>query len=81
MSQQERQPWRMTVDEFSIDADNRELASLVSDDGQVLVVPRIVLPAEARLNSIVNISFNVDGDETERRRRRIENLQRRLFGP
>jgi hypothetical protein len=73
-------PLRLTVDEISPDADDQPLATLVTDDGKILTVPLDLLPPHTRTGSTVTATFTPEEDETERRKRRIRDLQRRLFG-
>ena len=73
------QPRRVTVDEIEPDAHGRLLATLVSDDGQHFVVPLDLLPPGTRVNDVLRLALETDPDETEERRRRIADLQRRLF--
>ncbi len=69
-----------TIDRIERDEEGREMAVLVFDDGQQLVVPRDLLPPGARSQQAVDVLFRVNPGETERRAAEIEKLQRELFG-
>ncbi len=71
---------RVTVDEISRDEHGQLVATLVADDGRTLVVPLSSLPEGVRDGDVLQASFEPLPDETESRRRRIDALQRRLFG-
>lgn len=71
---------RVTIDEISRSESGEMVATLVADDGRILVVPLSSLPAGVRDGDVLQASFEPLPDETETRRRRIEALQRRLFG-
>lgn len=71
---------RLTVDEIGHDQDNHVFATLVSDSGQQLTVPLELLPGGARVGDVLAVGFSLDPDERELRRRKISDLQRRLFG-
>lgn len=71
---------RVTVDEISRDEHGEPVATLVADDGRTFVVPLSSLPAGVRDGDVLSASFEPLPDETAARRRRIDALQRRLFG-
>ncbi len=71
---------RVTVDEISRDEHGEPVATLVADDGCTFVVPLASLPAGVRDGDVLSASFEPLPDETAARRRRIDALQRRLFG-
>ncbi len=71
---------RATVDRLERDEQGRVLAVLVFDDGQQLVLPAELLPAGARPQRVVDVSFRVDREETARRVDEVDRLQRELFG-
>ncbi|HBY46058.1 MAG TPA: DUF3006 domain-containing protein [Thermomicrobiales bacterium] len=71
---------RVTVDEISRTEHGELVATLVTDDGRVLVVPLASLPADVRDGDVLDASFERLPDETATRRERIDALQRRLFG-
>lgn len=73
------QPRRVTVDEIEPDANGRLLATLVADNGESFVVPLDLLPPGTRVNDVLRLALEADPDETEQRRRRISDLQQRLF--
>ena len=73
------QPRRVTVDEIEPDAHGRLLATLIADDGERFVVPLNLLPPGTRVNDVLRLALEPDPDETAQRRRRISDLQRRLF--
>lgn len=71
---------RMTVDEIELNADNERVAVLIGDDGTQLALPLALLPAGTRVGDVLNLSMAHDSDETERRRKRVGDLQKKLFG-
>lgn len=71
---------RVTVDEISPDAENVLLASLVTDAGEMLIVPLDTLPEGTRVGDVLSVRFRRDPDETAARKQRVAELQRRLFG-
>ena len=73
-------PIRLTVDEINPDQEQRPLATLVSDAGELVTVPLTLLPDGTRVGDVLNVAFSPDPDEREQRRRKIADLQRRLFG-
>jgi hypothetical protein len=70
----------VTVDEIGPDADGILLATLVSDAGESITCPLHLLPQESRVGDVLTLTFQSDPDERARRRKRILDLQRRLFG-
>lgn len=70
----------MTVDEIELNADNQLVAVLIGDDGSHLVIPLALLPSGAQVGDVLSLSLARDSDETERRRQRVRNLQKKLFG-
>lgn len=71
---------RVTVDEIGPDPDDELLATLVTDAGQILTVPLSALPADTHEGDVLTVAFTPEPDESERRRKYISDLQRRLFG-
>jgi hypothetical protein len=71
---------RVTVDEIETGEGGQRFATLVSDDGDILVVPLGMLPVVTGVGVVLSISFEREPDETDRRRSRISDLQKRLFG-
>jgi hypothetical protein len=71
---------RMTVDEIELNADNERVAILIGDDGSQLVMPLALLPDGTQTGDVLNLSLAHDDDETERRRKRVGDLQKKLFG-
>lgn len=71
---------RVTVDEISLNEDGEPMATLVADDGRTFVVPLSSLPDGVRDGDVLQASFESLPDETAARRKRIDALQRRLFG-
>ena len=71
---------RVTIDEIQPDQDDIMIATLVSDDNDILAVPLSMLPAGARVGDVLTMSFQQDPDERELRRKHISDMQRRLFG-
>ncbi len=68
-----------TIDRFEMTEEGQELAVLVFDDGQQLVVPRTALPW-ARRGTVLRVTLEQDTEAEQERRSEIERLQRRLFG-
>lgn len=77
---QERSRLRLTVDEIEPDQDDQAMATLVTDDGDLLFIPLHLLPAGTRVNDVLLVSFEPEPDERQRRLDYIADLQRRLFG-
>ena len=71
---------RVTVDEIERDERGELLATLVTDDGRVISVPLSSLPDGTGDGDVLDVSFTALPQETEKRRERIDSLQRRLFG-
>lgn len=69
-----------TVDQLGPDQQGRTLATLVTDDGDSLVLPAGLLPEDTREGDVVRVTLRREPDETERRRSRVRKLQERLFG-
>jgi hypothetical protein len=74
------QPTRVTVDEIEPAADGRLLATLMTDAGDVFVMPLELLPPGVRVGDVLRFDLLFDADETEQRRQHISDLQQRLFG-
>lgn len=70
---------RATVDRIEEDDAGNELATLVFDDGQELIVRREALPAGARESSVLRVNFELDSEAEAERRAAIRKLQRKLF--
>lgn len=71
---------RMTVDEIELNADNQRVAVLIGDDGTQLVMPLALLPDGTQAGDVLNLSLAHDSGETERRRKLVSGLQKKLFG-
>ena len=71
---------RATVDRIVAGEHGKEMAALIFDDGQQLVVNVDVLPAGILEKQLLVISFKADREETVRRIREVERLQNDLFG-
>ncbi len=71
---------RLTVDAIELNADNERVGVLVADDGSQVVLPLALLPDGTRVGDVLNLSLAHDSDETERRRKRVGDLQKKLFG-
>ena len=56
--------YHLAVDRFEAGRDGAGLAVLVSDDGQSLVVPRGILPADAEPGTTLVLTLSVDRDAT-----------------
>ncbi len=76
----DRSSLRATIDRLERDEQGRALAVLVFDDGQQLVVPAELLPPGAGPQQVVDVSLQVNPEETARRGGDVERLQRELFG-
>lgn len=72
-------PLRLTIDEIEPDDDGTPIATLVNDDGLIARVPLALLPSGARLNQVIVARFEVDESSTKERKRRVRDLQHRLF--
>lgn len=70
----------LTVDAIDVNADDELLATLISDSGAGFIVPLNLLPAGTREGSVLTVTFELQPDEADQRRRRILDLQKRLFG-
>lgn len=73
-------PVFLTVDEIEPDQHNHLLATLLTDSGDRVIVPVELLPEGTRVGDVLHAHFSHAPDERERRRSRIADLQRRLFG-
>ena len=71
---------RLTVDDIGLDQDKNSLATLASDTGRQVTVPLELLPKGIRVGDVLVVSFTLDPEERELRRKKISDLQRRLFG-
>jgi len=71
---------RMTVDEIELNANNERVAVLIGDDDSEMVVPLSLLPPGTRVGDVLTMSLAPDSDETARRRKRVSDLQKKLFG-
>ncbi|RIK39090.1 MAG: DUF3006 domain-containing protein [Chloroflexi bacterium] len=56
------------------------LASLVTDDGQELTVPLDLLPEGTRIGDVLTVRFRTDTRQTQARKQRVADLQKKLFG-
>jgi len=68
-----------TVDRFETSEEGKELAVLVFDDGQQLVVPHALFPW-LRRGMVLRVRFERDEETEEVRRREVSRLQEELFG-
>ena len=68
-----------TVDRFEVGRDGQQLAVLVFDDGQQLVIPQSLVPWLQR-GMVVRISLERDEMTETQRREEIRRLQEELFG-
>ncbi len=80
METERHQPILLTVDEIGPDQDNNLLATLVSDEGDIATIPLALLPQGTRVGDVLALHFTPEPDERSRRRQKIAELQRRLFG-
>lgn len=71
---------RASIDQLGPDQHGETLATLVTDDGDTLVLPARLLPDGTRAGDVLLLTLRREPDETERRRSRIADLQKRLFG-
>jgi hypothetical protein len=69
----------MTLDEIEPDEDGRLIATLISDNGLLATIPLELLPPGARLNQVIVAEFRLDEALTSERKRRVIELQHRLF--
>jgi hypothetical protein len=69
----------MTLDEIEPDEDGRLIATLISDTGLLATIPLELLPPGARLNQVIVAEFRLDETLTSERKRRVIELQHRLF--
>ncbi len=63
---------------FIIDRFEEDMAVVELEDGEMVDIPRQVLPRDAEEGDVLVIFIDID--ETEARRRRIEDKFRNLFG-
>lgn len=63
---------------FTIDRFEGEFAIVELDSLETIEIPRIILPYEAKEGDI--ISIEIDEDETEARRKKIQEKFNSLFG-
>ena len=71
---------KLTVDAIDETASGELVATLVADDGARLVLPLSKLPEGTREGDVVSMSLEREPEETTTRRRRVTDLQKRLFG-
>jgi hypothetical protein len=71
---------RATLDEITPNAKDVDLASLVTDDGEILTIPLALLPGDSKPGDLFTLRIERHPDETTQRKRRILEMQRRLFG-
>lgn len=69
-----------TVDRFETDEPGNRIAVLVFDDGQQLILPASRLPDGCQNGMVLTVDLTPDRAETERRIRRVKQVQSRLFG-
>ena len=69
-----------TIDRFEQDAQGNELAVLVFDDGQQLILPVSRLPDGCQNGTVLTVDLTPDPAETERRLERVKQVQSRVFG-
>lgn len=62
---------------FTIDRIEEELAVVELEDGNMVNIPKIILPLEAKEGDIISVS--IDKEETEERKERIEEKFKSLF--
>ncbi|HUG15957.1 MAG TPA: DUF3006 domain-containing protein [Thermomicrobiales bacterium] len=70
----------LTVDAIDETADGGLVATLVTDAGERVILPLALLPDGTREGDVVRMTLERDVDETAERRRRVVDLQKRLFG-
>ena len=71
---------RVSIDEVSPDDEGIDLASLVTDAGQVITIPVALLPEGADVGEVLTLEIAIDHAETKERQERVGQLQKRLFG-
>lgn len=71
------------MNSFSLDRIEENLAVLVSDDGKTFAVKMSDLPENVQVGDVLikneNV-FTIDNDETEKRKERIMEKRKKLFG-
>lgn len=72
-------PLHATIDRFEEAEDGTEVAVLVFDDGQQLILPTGRLPDGCRNGTVLSIAMTPDEAETNRRFQRVKQVQSRLF--
>jgi hypothetical protein len=70
---------RLTIDEIEPDGEGRPIATLVAESGAIATIPIELLPEGAKVNQVVVAEFRLDESQTLERRRRVMELQHRLF--
>jgi hypothetical protein len=70
----------LTIDELSPDSTGTLIATLISGDGATVTLPAGLLPADARVGDVLQVSLTIDPEESARRRDAVAELQRKLFG-
>lgn len=71
---------RITIDRIDHDQQGNQLAVLILDDGQQLILPLERLPDGVSEGMVLSADLTVDDGETERRRSAVKRVQSRLFG-
>ncbi len=70
----------VTVDRFETDEAGHQLAVLVFDDGQQLILHASRLPDGCQAGTVLTIELTPDLHETKQRLSRVKQVQSRLFG-
>jgi hypothetical protein len=70
----------LTVDSVGVNADDEQVATVVSDAGHSFVIPVELLPEGVGEGDVLAVSLEIDSDEAAARRKRVTDLQKRLFG-
>jgi hypothetical protein len=70
----------VTLDHIEQDQQGEQLAVLVFDDSQQLVVPLDRLPDGCQEGTVLTLTFQQNQNETDHRREQIRTLQSRIFG-
>lgn len=71
---------RVSIDDVSPDDEGIDLASLVTDAGQIITIPVALLPEGADVGEVLTLEIAIDHAETKERQERVGQLQKRLFG-
>jgi hypothetical protein len=71
-----RSPFLLSLDRF--EGKSKQIAVLVTDDGQTVNVPRSSLPPGSKPGDVFSVSFEQDPDATSRLADETRQVQRKL---